>query len=130
MKNFVGFLFIVAIIVGILYYMGVFKPTPPVAKGLPDLNKPVFITGQLTDNLGKILDVKVNINNDNTFSFGSTALGFVGKWTLTSQNDEMIKLSLISTSDPNNAMIIFYKNFEATITFDGGRVVMPGKWHQ
>lgn len=128
MKKLGGFLFFVLIIVGVLYFLGIFDP--PVSNGLPDLNKTVFINGEF-NNDGKMTDFKLNINNDNTATFEyAHSEGFVGKWNLYSKNDEMIKLNVISGSTPDNLMVTFYKNSEVSIALSSGNNVISGKWRQ
>jgi hypothetical protein len=95
---------------------------------LPDPNKPIFIDATLKDDQ-RTYEIVAILNNDKTGSItNKTENGYSeqGKWEISTQNSEMIKIIFKSSS--GNSLVSIYKGGEASITVGSKQCL--GNWHQ
>ncbi len=120
-ENFAALIVIIAVIL-LLYYWA------PWNNNLPDLSKPVFLSGTHNNPPNPPENIKGTLNNDKTGSItNETGNNYTeqGTWQIISQNDEMIKINFKTNS---NYMITLYKKNRASIA--GGTFQINGHWRQ
>jgi len=120
-KGVVGFLFLIAIVIGVVYLL---NDSPVVNDSLPNLAKTVVIKG--TYNQGTaVKDFILTINNDNTASINTGERSFSGNWQISVLNTEMIKLNF--NADAPYIIALYKKNY-ATVSVNNDQVI--GKWEE